>query len=417
MANPPAVPVTHEIRPGLGRTESNPGSHELDEVVPSRIKSTNPHHQPRELTVRQRAQFRSIAVKARQAKLDAMRGATQPVHDINVPKLNPWDLMPQREPNGLATLSLFSGGGGLDLGFDRAGYNHLASYEILEDAARTLRTARLDWQVNGGVDGDVTKVKWSKWKGQVDVVHGGPPCQPFSIAGRQAGAADIRDMWPNFVECIKATKPQAFVAENVPALASKKFETYVKTQILEPLQSRYHIRMMTLRAQDFGVPQIRRRVVFVGFARKKEAARYVPPIPTHAWGVEAEERGLERCLGVREALGLPEIGVDDLSPTIRSTLTGPRHTTSILNSVAAQKVFSRIEVWPNGVARTREEARAFVPANGHFRMAVPDVAVLQGFPEDWPLCGATYMQLGQIGNAVPPPMAYALASSVSAALA
>ena len=73
--------------------------------------------------------------------------------------------------------------------------------------------------------------------------------------------------------------------------------------------------------------------------------------------------------------------------------------------------------WPNGVARSREEARAFVPANGHFRLAVPDVAILQGFPEEWPLAGATYMKLGQIGNAVPPPMAYALASSVADALA
>jgi DNA (cytosine-5)-methyltransferase 1 len=346
-----------------------------------------------------------------------MRGVTQPVHDINVPKLNPWDLMPQLETNGLTTLSLFSGGGGLDLGFDRAGFNHAASFEILEDAAQTLRNARLDWNVHGGIEGDVSKVKWSKWKGEVAVVHGGPPCQPFSIAGRQAGAADIRNMWPDFVKCIKATRPQAFVAENVPALASKKFESYVRTEILEPLSLRYHVRMLMLRAQDFGVPQIRRRVIFVGFSRKRDAARYVPPSPTHAWESEAGEQGLERCLGVREALGLPDIGIDGLSPTIRSTLTGPRHTTSILNSVAAQRVFEKIQVWPNGVARTREEARAFVPANGHFRLSVPDVAVLQGFPEDWPLAGATYMQLGQIGNAVPPPMAYALASSVGAALA
>ena len=395
---------------------------ESDEVVPSRIKSRNPHHQPRNLTVRQRAQFRDIAVIARQAKLDAMRGATTPLHDVNVPKLDPWDLMPQLEPNGLPTLSLFSGGGGLDLGFDRAGFNHTASFEILEDAVKTLRAARPHWTVSGGIDGDVTKAKWEPLRNEVAVVHGGPPCQPFSIAGRQAGAADIRDMWPEFVRCVNTTKPQAFVAENVPALASKKFEGYVRTQILEPLGRRYHVRKLCLRAEDYGVPQIRRRVVFIGFARKKDAQRYVPPAATHMrqadegglWPIE--DQGLERCLGAREALGLAEIGFDALSPTIRSTLTGPRHTTSILNSVAAQRVFEQLEIWPNGVARTREDARAFVPANGHFRLAVPDVAVLQGFPQDWPLVGATYMQLGQLGNAVPPPMAYALASSVSAAL-
>lgn len=387
-----------------------------DEIVPSRIKSTHPHHRPRSLTVDQRDQFRRIAIKSRQAKQAAMRGTSEPLHPINVPKLDPYDLMPQREANGLPTISLFSGGGGLDLGFDRAGFNHRASFEILADAAATLRQARPNWEVRGGIkDGDVTKVKWTPWRDEAAVIHGGPPCQPFSIAGRQGGASDIRDMWPEFVRCVRATRPLAFIAENVPALASKKFSDYVRSNILGPLASKYYIQMLLLRAEDYGVPQIRRRVVFVGFARRRDAARYLPPAATHSWPLENDE-GMQRCYGVREALGLPDIGIDALSPTIRSTLTGPRHTTSILNSVAAQKVFNQIEVWPNGVARTRESAHAFVAENGHFRLAVPDVAVLQGFPEDWPLVGATYMQLGQIGNAVPPPMAYALASSVSDAL-
>jgi len=166
------------------------------------------------------------------------------------------------------------------------------------------------------------------------------------------------------------------------------------------------------------VPQTRRRVVWVGFRRRKDAARFLAPTPTHGWGSDGQlAPGLARTPGVREALGLPDIGFDCLSPTIRSTLTGPRHTTSILNSTAAQRVFESLRVWPNGVALTRERARAFVAANGHFRLSVPDVALLQGFPDDWPFMGATYMQLGQIGNAVPPPMAYAVASSVAAALA
>ncbi|MFN6551420.1 DNA cytosine methyltransferase [Mycolicibacterium septicum] len=409
MAKPDIKPVT-DGGPAGARGQL------ADEIVPSRIRSTNPHHQPRDLTAGQRAQFRRIAINARQAKVDAKRGITKPIHDINVPKLNPWELMPQLEANGLTTLSLFSGGGGLDLGFDRAGFNHAASFEILEDAAQTLRNARPDWHVNGGVEGDVTKAKWAAWKGEVAVVHGGPPCQPFSIAGRQAGASDSRDMWPEFIRCIKSVRPQAFVAENVPALASKKFESYVRTQILDPLSPRYHIQMLQLRAEDYGVPQIRRRVIFVGFARKKDAASFQRPTATHRWGAHSDGRA-ERCLGVREALGLSDIGFDELSPTIRSTLTGPRHTTSILNSVAAQRVFEKIEVWPNGVAPTREAARAYVAKNGHFRLSVPDVAVLQGFPEDWPLFGATYMKLGQLGNAVPPPLAYSLASSVAAALA
>ena len=126
---------------------------------------------------------------------------------------------------------------------------------------------------------------------------------------------------------------------------------------------------------------------------------------------------LPRCPGARWALGLPEIGYDALASTIRSSLTGPRHTTSILSSVSSRSAWERLEIWPNGVAPTREQARIFVAKNGHFRLAVPDVALMQGFPEDWPFAGAVYMALGQIGNAVPPPIAYSVAASVADAIA
>ena len=420
----------------MGRTsEAGPGTHaapaytlvddlgfcgSIDEVVPSRIPAAGPHHRPRALTAAQREVFRQTANRSRLARAQALLGdGPDPVHAINTPAMLPADLMPQRSDNGIRALSLFSGGGGLDLGFARAGYQHVASFEILADAAATLVKARPDWDVHGGADGDVTTVDWRRWRDLVDVVHGGPPCQPFSNAGRQGGREDSRDMWPALVNCLLTVRPRAFIAENVPALASAKFSEYVRTQIVEPLSPRFRIRMLRLRAQDFGVPQARRRVIFVGFARATDDRRFVEPAPTHLWGDkdEVEVSELHRCMGLREALGLPDIGFDALSPTIRSSLTGPRHTTSILNSVAAARTFGRLQIWPNGVALSRERARAFVPDNGHFRLSVPDVAVLQGFPEDWPLVGATYMQLGQLGNAVPPPMAYAVASSVAVALA
>ncbi|MGF1645813.1 MAG: DNA cytosine methyltransferase [Kineosporiaceae bacterium] len=387
--------------------------------MPSRIPSTSPHHQPQDLTAERRAWFRDRAVRSRAAKAAAARGdGPAPLHPVNVPRLDPLDLMPQAAATGLRSLSLFSGGGGLDLGFERAGYDHAASYEIIQAAADTLVKARPGWEVHGGEDGDVRRTDWDRWRGRVDVLHGGPPCQPFSNAGRQRGHLDPRDMWPEFVRAVRAIRPVAFVGENVPALAGAKFAQYVQDTILGPLADRYTIvPVMVLRAQDFGVPQVRRRVFFVGFRSARAAARYIPPLATHAW---ADSRlvlsGQARCLGVREALGLPRTGYDDLAPTVRSTLTGPRHTTSILNSVSAKRRFDELQIWPSGVAPTREKASAFVAENGHFRLSVPDVAILQGFPDDWPFVGATYMQLGQIGNAVPPPLAYAVASSVAAAL-
>ncbi len=361
-----------------------------------------------------------MALLSRRAKAAAMAGeGPEPLHEVNQPLLSPLELTPQLSSTGLRALSLFSGGGGLDLGFARAGYEHVASYELLQDAANTLQKANPGWQVFGGQqDGDVNQTDWRLWSDEVDVLHGGPPCQPFSVAGRQRGRLDPRDGWPAFVKAVRAVRPRAFVAENVPALVSRKFTSYVEQVITGPLSRDYTITQLLLRSEDFGVPQTRRRAVWVGFRRRRDAARYVEPTPSHAWTAPGEPpAGLPRTMGVREALGLPEIGFDCLSPTIRSTLCGPRHTTSILNSTASQRVFERLQVWPNGVAPDRDKARAFVATNGHFRLSVPDVALLQGFPDDWPFQGATYMQLGQIGNAVPPPMAYAVASSVAAALA
>ncbi|MCT7950544.1 DNA (cytosine-5-)-methyltransferase [Ancylothrix sp. C2] len=383
-----------------------------------------------EITEEQREIYRQRSKKSSKAKANALRGeGKKPIHAVNIPRLNPEDLMPQLPRNGIRALSLFSGGGGLDLGFERAGFSHVASYDILAGAGVTLRNVRPNWKVFAGEEGDVTKVNWRPYRGLVDVIQGGPPCQPFSIAGRQKGREDSRDMFPEFIRAVLEVEPLAFVAENVTALASEKFNQYVKEVIEAPLAGKYKLTKFILNASDFGIPQVRKRVFFVGFRDEKIAEKYEIPKPTYAWeNVAASQRQesvqlnlfsfltesqlLKRCMGVREALGLPDIGFDTLAPTLRSSLTGPRHTTSILSSVSAQKIWEKLQIWPNGVALDREKARLFVPENNHFRLSVPDCAILQGFPDSWPIAGAVYMALGQIGNAVPPPMAYQVARSL-----
>lgn len=378
--------------------------------------SQSPHHRPWDISEERREAYRQTSRTSREAKKAALRGeGAPPLHAVNVPRLDPEALMASGDAHGLRALSLFSGGGGLDLGFSRAGYEHVASYEILEDAALTLQKAHPEWDVHGGQAGDVTAVSWRRlYRGRVDVLHGGPPCQPFSLAGRQEGAADSRDMWPAMVRAIREVRPAAFVGENVTALASSKFDAYVRSTILEPLSDLYTVRMFRLYAPDFGVPQIRRRVFFVGFRSGRAAQRFKPPEPTHA-PLQAAGPG-QQVMGARSALGLPQMGSDGLAPTIRSGLTGPRHTTSIVSSVSALRAWLRLGLWPNGVAADREAARLFAAKDGHFRLSVPDVALLQGFPESWEFIGATYMRLGQIGNAVPPPIAHAVARAVAVAL-
>lgn len=378
----------------------------------------SPWYKGWDLTEGERAAFRATTLASQHAKRIAISGECEmPKHPINVPRLDPLNLMPQREQNQLSALSLFSGGGGMDIGFDRAGFSHVASYELMPGAANVLQAARPSWKIFGGADGDVKRIDWSGYRGKIDVLHGGPPCQPFSHAGRQNGAADIRDMIPEMVRAVKAIRPRVFVCENVSGLITKRFEPYVKQTIYEPLQSDYVIRQFCLDAADFGVPQRRRRVIFVGFASEEEANRFKAPEPTHLHEQSKEQPiSLPRAMGVREALGLVDIGYDGLAPTLRSGLTGPRHTTSILSSVTASKLWSKLEVWPNGVGATREAASAYVAKNGHFRLSVPDCLVLQGFPSDWPVGKPVYFALGLIGNSVAPPMAYHLAAAISEAL-
>jgi len=336
--------------------------------------------------------------------------------------------MSLRAEHGLRALSLFSGGGGLDLGFERAGFTHVASYDIISVCGETLSLNRPAWRVYAGEDGDVTRVRWEQYMGMVDVIHGGPPCQPFSIAGKQRGPEDERNMWPEFVRSVLTLRPQAFIAENVTGLLDPKFSSYVRDEILTPLKS-YHVFQFKLHAAMFGVPQSRQRVFFVGFRDEIAADRFIVPRPSHRYdhfgtgrksveqlGIFDDEYDLIPCMGVREALGLPDIGVDGLAPTLRSGFTGPRNSTSVLNSVASQRIWENLQVWPNGVAESRERASMFVAKNDHFRMSVQDCALIQGFPESWRFAGGVYKTLGQIGNSVAPPMAYAVAQAISKAL-
>jgi DNA (cytosine-5)-methyltransferase 1 len=374
-----------------------------------------PWYRGREISEEQRESFRATAVRSREAKLKALAGeAPDSLHPVNTPAFDPAELMPQVGAHDLSALSLFSGGGGLDLGFDAAGFGHVASFDTLEAAGQTLAENRPGWKVHSGADGDVRAVDWRAYKG-ADVLHGGPPCQPFSTAGRQRGEEDERNLLPEFVRCVLAVRPQAFIAENVAALAGPKFAPYLQSALYEPLAGRYHLTSFILSAHEFGVPQVRRRVLFVGFRRKRDLQRFRPPPATHYAPGEPTE-GAEETLGARAALGLPDAGFDALAPTLRSTLTGPRHTTSILSSASAQRAWGRLGIWPNGVAPDRAAASAFPAPNGDFRLSVPDCGLLQGFPESWSFHGATYMSLGQIGNSVAPPVGYAAALAVARAI-
>ncbi|MEM7533138.1 MAG: DNA (cytosine-5-)-methyltransferase [Chloroflexota bacterium] len=385
-----------------------------------------------DITESRRDEYRRISQQSRLAKLAAEQGLLQSAHTVNTPKFSPNQLMQQLPSNHLRCLSLFSGGGGLDLGFDRAGYTHQAAYELIPICGETFKQNRPTWHIFAGPEkGDVTQVDWRCYKNKVDVIHGGPPCQPFSVAGQQKGHDDPRNMWGEFNRAINTIQPRAFVAENVLGIRSPKFRGFVQRYIYDELRD-YNIQMFEMNAADFGVPQIRRRVIFVGFRDRTYLTRFCIPEATHTWGhlmaaasngdsyneyrLELFPRNQAKTMGVRAALGLEDIGFDSLAPTLRSGFTGKRNTTSVLNSTAGQKAWAAMKIWPNGVQSTREKASAFPAKDNHFRLSVQDCGLLQGFPEQWQFAGAVYQKLGQIGNSVAPPVAYQVAKVVADAL-
>ena len=132
----------------------------------------------------------------------------------------------------MRSIELFSGCGGLALGLSRAGFKHDLMVEWNEDAVFTVahnQNRRLshikDWPLQ---QGDVREVAWAPYAGKLDLVAGGPPCQPFSIGGKHGGEEDSRDMWPEAIRAVRETSPRTFLFENVRGIARPTFEHYLR---------------------------------------------------------------------------------------------------------------------------------------------------------------------------------------------
>lgn len=198
------------------------------------------------------------------------------------------------------SVELFSGCGGLALGIARAGFNHLLLVERNADAAATVaaNAAReVEYVVHWPYQQrDVREVDWTAYSG-VDVVAGGPPCQPFGIGGKALGPDDNRDMWPEAVRAVRQAEPVAFAFENVFGMLRDRFESYVawvKACLERPnhprraretheghlkrisrLPKSYEVVIQSVNAAEFGAPQNRRRILFLGI---RADSGFSPPL-------------------------------------------------------------------------------------------------------------------------------------------
>ncbi len=307
---------------------------------------------------------------------------------------------------GLTSLELCAGAGGQALGLEMAGFDHAALVEIEPPACSTLRLNRPSWNV---VEGDLRLFKGDAYKG-VDLVAGGVPCPPFSVAGKQLGAQDERDLFPEALRLVDECRPQAVMLENVRGLLDAVFDDY-RNKVEENLKKLgYTPGWKLLNASDYGVSQLRPRVVFVGI-RKDLASGFSWPVlqPTEPPTVGALLHDLMGANGW--------IGADrwrEQANAIAPTLVGgsKKHGGPDLGPTRAKRAWAAIGVDGMGLV-DEAPAQDFV---GMPRLTPRMTARIQGFPDEWAFFGRKTAAYRQIGNAFPPPVAAAVARQIRAAL-
>lgn len=333
----------------------------------------------------------------------------------------------------LTAIELFAGAGGLLLGTSLAGFRHLAAVEWEHNCCNTLRLNQQKGYplVDSGmriIEGDVRDVDWSFLPCSIDLLAGGPPCQPFSLGGLSRAEADERDMFPAYTSILAKLRPRAFVCENVKGLTRQSFHQYYE-YILLRLQHpslaklhgetweqhaarlsrahtsadrdalRYEVVPTVVDAANYGVPQHRHRVIIVGFRSDVEAS-WAFPQPTHG-------QGLLPHVTLGEAIReVPALNNEARGGEARSY---PGHTGSELD-----KPSKAIKAGVHGVPGGENMIRY---ADGSLRyLTVREAARVQSFPDGYEFCGAWGEGMRQVGNAVPVELARVVASSVACAL-
>jgi len=210
------------------------------------------------------------------------------------------------------SLELCAGAGGQALGLERAGFGHQGLVEIDAAACNTLRLNRPGWNV---VEADLTQFSAISYRG-IDLVAGGVPCPPFSKAGKQLGAGDERDMFPQALRIVDESRPQAVMLENVRGLMDSQFDSYRQALGVQLQKLGYWSDWRLFNAADFGVTQLRPRVLCV--ALRKDIAPYFcwpEPLEQKPVSVGALLLDLMQANGWRGAVGWARMA-SSIAPTL-----------------------------------------------------------------------------------------------------
>jgi len=307
----------------------------------------------------------------------------------------------------LTSLEICAGAGGQALGLELAGFDHVAAVEIDEAACATLALNRPRWKV---LPKDVRELDGHDYRG-IDLFAGGVPCPPFSVAGKQRGGDDERDLFPTALRLIGEILPSAVLLENVPGLASAKFSSYRRGVAETLTKLGYCVEWQVLNACNFGVPQLRPRFILVA-VKNKWAGRFMWPQAIGTPPTVGETLG--DLVGARGWRGVA--GWVERAKGIGPTLVGgsKKHGGPDLGPTRARAAWLELGVEGRSLAESAPDVD--FPMNGCPRLTLRMAARVQGFPDDWAFSGKKTAAYRQIGNAFPPPVAAAVGGSIVAAL-
>jgi len=304
------------------------------------------------------------------------------------------------------SIEFCAGAGGQALGLEQAGFRHEVLVEIETDFAKTLKLNRPAWDVRAN---DMAEFDGRPFKG-VDLMAAGLPCPPFSAAGKQLGEKDERNLFPAALRLVDEIRPKAVMIENVRGFLSAVFEDYRNELKLQLKKLGYRTEWRLLNSSDFGVSQLRPRVVIVAvrndlveaFDWPEVQPNNPPPVGKLLQDLMAENG----WLGVKQWV----TQASDIAPTLVGG--SKKHGGPDLGPTRARKAWATLGVEGKSLANAAPE-RDFI---GMPRLTLRMTARLQGFPDNWQFHGGKTVSYRQIGNAFPPPVAKAVAGNLSVAL-
>lgn len=305
------------------------------------------------------------------------------------------------------SIEICAGAGGQAIGLEKAGFDHLALVEIEPLACLTLRTNRPKWNV---IQDDLRRFDAKIYNGKVDLLAGGVPCPPFSIAGKKLGHLDDRDLFPEALRITRECNPKAVLLENVRGLLDPKFESYRQKIILELEELGYKTDWQLLNSSDYGVSQLRPRAILVAlkneyydFFKWPEKSKTKPKSIGDLLYEEMAQLGWERVDEWKE-----------LANRIAPTLVGgsKKHGGADLGPTRAKKAWAELGVDGHGLAN-QPPINGF---RGNPRLTLQMTALVQGFPKEWKFAGKKTPAYRQVGNAFPAPVAKAVGKSIIKAL-